>query len=91
MCILSRLVVNLLVINLNFYHQGEHLESTLKGLSILKGSQHTDHYTLVNHAYPNCESHQDYKSIVSDEATNVFNGKIMVEQNRPENECLSAE
>ena len=66
--------------NLNFYHQGEHLESTLKGLSILKGSQHTDHYTLVNHAYPNCESHQDYKSIVSDEATNVFNGKIMVEQ-----------
>ena len=66
--------------NLNFYHQGEHLESTLKGLSILQGSQHTDHYTLVNHAYPNCESHQDYKSIVSDEATNVFNGKIMVEQ-----------
>ena len=66
--------------NLNFYHQGEHLESTLKGLSILKGSQHTDHYTLVNHAYPNCESHQDYKSIVSDEATNVFNGKIMVDQ-----------
>ena len=66
--------------NLNFYHQGEYLESTLKGLSILKGTQHTDHYTLVNHAYPNCESHQDYKSIVSDEATNVFNGKIMVEQ-----------
>ena len=46
----------------------------------MQGSQHTDHYTLVNHAYPNCESHQDYKSIVSDEATNVFNGKIMVEQ-----------
>ena len=66
--------------NLNFYHQGEYLESTLKGLSILKGSQHTDHYTLVNHAHPNCESHQDYKSIVNDEATNVFNGKIMVEQ-----------
>ena len=66
--------------NLNFYHQGEYLESTLKGLSILQGTQHTDHYTLVNHAYPNCESHQDYKSIVSDEATNVFNGKIMVEQ-----------
>ena len=66
--------------NLNFYHQGEYLESTLKGLSILQGNQHTDHYTLVNHAHPNCESHQDYKSIVSDEATNVFNGKIMVEQ-----------
>ncbi|RKW13968.1 MAG: Fe-S cluster assembly protein SufD, partial [Capnocytophaga sp.] len=66
--------------NLNFYHHGEYLESTLKGLSILEGNQHTDHYTLVNHAEPNCESHQDYKSIVNDQATNVFNGKIMVEQ-----------
>lgn len=66
--------------NLNFYHHGEYLESTLKGLSILSDSQHTDHYTLVNHAQPNCESHQDYKSIVLDEATNVFNGKIMVEK-----------
>ena len=66
--------------NLNFYHHGEYLESTLKGLSILEGQQHTDHYTLVNHAHPNCESHQDYKSIVNGVATNVFNGKIMVEQ-----------
>ena len=66
--------------NLNFYHHGEYLESTLKGLSILQGTQHTDHYTLVNHAQANCESHQDYKSIVNGEATNVFNGKIMVEQ-----------
>lgn len=66
--------------NLNFYHHGEYLESTLKGLSILQGTQHTDHYTLVNHAQANCESHQDYKSIVNEEATNVFNGKIMVEQ-----------
>lgn len=66
--------------NLNFYHHGEYLESTLKGLSILEGQQHTDHYTLVNHAHPNCESHQDYKSIVNGAATNVFNGKIMVEQ-----------
>ena len=66
--------------NLNFYHHGEYLESTLKGLSILEGNQHTDLYTLVNHAEPNCESHQDYKSIVNDQATNVFNGKIMVEQ-----------
>jgi Fe-S cluster assembly protein SufD len=23
--------------------------------------QHVDHYTLVQHATPNCESHQDYK------------------------------
>ena len=66
--------------NLNFYHHGEYLESTLKGISILDGTQHTDHYTLVNHAQPNCESHQDYKSILMGESVNVFNGKIMVEK-----------
>lgn len=66
--------------NLNFFHKGEHLESTLKGITILEDNQHTDHYTLVHHAQPNCESHQDYKSIVRDKATNVFNGKIMVDK-----------
>lgn len=66
--------------NLNFYHNGEHLESTLKGISILSERQHVDNYTLVNHAQPNCESHQDYKAILSDHSTGVFNGKIMVEK-----------
>lgn len=66
--------------NLNFYHHGEHLESTLKGITILSGTQHVDNYTLVNHAEPNCESHQDYKAILSDQSAGVFNGKIMVEK-----------
>ncbi|MDD3004287.1 Fe-S cluster assembly protein SufD [Flavobacterium sp.] len=66
--------------NLNFYHQGEHIESTLKGITIIEGKQHVDHYTLVQHATPNCESHQNYKTILDDKATGVFNGKIFVEK-----------
>lgn len=66
--------------NLNFYHQGERLESTLKGITIIEGKQHVDHYTLVNHASPNCESHQNYKGIYNDRSTGVFNGKIFVEK-----------
>ena len=66
--------------NLNFYHQGEHINSTLKGITIIGDKQHVDHYTLVNHATPNCESHQNYKTILSDSATGVFNGKIFVEK-----------
>lgn len=66
--------------NLNFYHKGDHLESTLKGISILDGTQCVDNYTLVNHAEPNCESHQDYKAILSGNSAGVFNGKIMVEK-----------
>ena len=66
--------------NLNFYHQGERIESILKGITIIGDKQHVDHYTLVQHATPNCESHQNYKNILSDSAIGVFNGKIFVEK-----------
>ena len=66
--------------NLNFYHQGERIDSTLKGITIIGDKQHVDHYTLVQHATPNCESHQNYKTILNDSATGVFNGKIYVEK-----------
>lgn len=66
--------------NLNFYHFGERLTSTLNGITIIGENQHVDHYTLVNHAQPNCESFQDYKGIFSDRSTGVFNGKVYVEK-----------
>ena len=66
--------------NLNFYHDGERIVSFLNGITIIGESQHVDHYTLVQHATPNCESHQDYKGIFSDKAVGVFNGKIFVEK-----------
>lgn len=66
--------------NLNFYHQGERIQSNLKGITILNNKQHVDHYTLVHHAQPNCESHQNYKGIFADQSTGVFNGKIYVEK-----------
>lgn len=66
--------------NLNFYQRGEHINSTLKGITLLQGKQHVDHNTLVYHAQPNCESHQDYKGIFSDRSIGVFNGKILVDK-----------
>ncbi len=66
--------------NLNFYHFGERLTSTLNGITIIGEKQHVDHFTLVQHSTPNCESFQDYKGIYSDRSTGVFNGKIYVEK-----------
>ena len=66
--------------NLNFYHFGERIVSNLNGITIIGEKQHVDHYTLVQHSTPNCESHQDYKGIYSDRSTGVFNGKIFVEK-----------
>ena len=71
---------NLVRNNLNYFHKGQHIMSTLKGLTILKDKQHIDHNTLVSHSKPNCESHQDYKGIFSDHSKGVFNGKIYVDK-----------
>jgi Fe-S cluster assembly protein SufD len=66
--------------NLNFYQDGEHVNSVMKGVSILGEKQHVDHHTLVHHRQPNCESHQDYKGIYGEQSTGVFNGKIIVDK-----------
>ena len=66
--------------NLNFYQNGERIDSTMKGITIIGDKQHVDHNTLVHHIEPNCESHQDYKGIFDDNATGVFNGKVVVEK-----------
>ena len=66
--------------NLNFFQNGERIDSILKGVTILGDKQHVDHNTLVHHIEPNCESHQDYKGVFGDSSTGVFNGKIVVER-----------
>ena len=64
--------------NLNYYQKGSYINSTMKGITIIDDKQLVDHHTLVDHANPNCESHQDYKGIYSGSSTGVFNGKIVV-------------
>ena len=76
--------------NLNFYQEGERLDSTLKGITIIGDKQHVDHNTLVHHIEPNCESHQDYKGIFSDRATGVFNGKVLVNKDAQKTNAFQA-
>ncbi|MFV0248475.1 MAG: Fe-S cluster assembly protein SufD [Tenacibaculum sp.] len=66
--------------NLNFFQKGKGVNSILKGITITENKQLVDHYTLVHHTEPNCESHQDYKGIFNDRSTGVFNGKVIVEK-----------
>ena len=76
--------------NLNFYQNGERIDSTLKGITIIGDKQHVDHSTLVHHIEPNCESHQDYKGIFGDNATGVFNGKVVVEKEAQKTNAFQA-
>jgi len=66
--------------NLEFFQEGEHIDSTLNGITIIGEKQLVDNHTLVMHKYPNCESHELYKGIYFDKATGVFNGKVIVEK-----------
>lgn len=66
--------------NLHFYHKAPEIYSTMKGITLIEGSQFVDHHTLVHHAHPNCESYQEYKGVFGGKATGVFNGKIIVEK-----------
>jgi len=66
--------------NLNFYQNGQRIDSTMKGVTIIGDGQLVDHHTLVHHRQPNCESHQDYKGIYDGNSTGVFNGKIVVDR-----------
>lgn len=76
--------------NLNFYQNGERIDSTLKGVTIIGNKQHVDHSTLVHHIEPNCESHQDYKGIFGDNATGVFNGRVIVNKEAQKTNAFQA-
>lgn len=76
--------------NLNFYQEGQRIDSTLKGITIIGDKQHVDHNTLVHHIEPNCESHQDYKGIFGERSTGVFNGKVVVEKEAQKTNAFQA-
>ena len=58
--------------------RGENAEAQLNGLYVLDGEQHGDHQTRIEHAAPNCPSHEIYKGILDGSAHGVFNGKVYV-------------
>ena len=57
---------------------GEGCEATVNGLYHLDGKQHVDNHTLIEHAEPNCTSHELYKGILAGASSGVFRGRIHV-------------
>jgi Fe-S cluster assembly protein SufD len=64
--------------DINVFVNGEHCESWLNGANLGTGNQIVDNHTRIDHAKPNCNSFEVYKSILRDRALGVFNGKIFV-------------
>lgn len=57
---------------------GEQVQTVLNGLYMISGNQLADCRTRIEHAKPNCESHEMYKGILDNHARGVFNGRIHV-------------
>lgn len=66
--------------DLNVVLNGEGAEATMNGLVLINGKQHCDNHTLLDHAKPNCPSHELYKYVLGGSSTGVFRGKILVRQ-----------
>jgi Fe-S cluster assembly protein SufD len=64
--------------NLNIEVNGTNCSTHLNGAYLLKGNQHVDNHTLVDHKMPHCESNELYKGVIDDNSTAVFNGKVFV-------------
>jgi Fe-S cluster assembly protein SufD len=59
---------------------GQGAYATLNGLVLLEGEQHCDNHTLLDHAKPDCPSHELYKHVLADASSAVFKGQIYVNQ-----------
>lgn len=66
-------------VHLKFTAEGA--EAFVDGLYMLSGEQHHDTHSTIDHALPNCISHQTYKGVLNDRSRGVFNGKVFVREN----------
>jgi Fe-S cluster assembly protein SufD len=76
--------INVVAGSANSRHQvftvldGENTNLRVNGATMLKGTQHADSTLVVEHAAPHCESRELFKTVIDNEATGVFQGKIIV-------------
>lgn len=67
-------------INLNANLIGEGVNCSLNGLSLSNDKQHSDAHVITNHHAAHCTSSQNFKSILKDRSSGVFNGRSIVHE-----------
>ena len=53
-------------------------QAHFRGVSLLDGRCHADTTLVITHTAPHCESRELYKHILDDEATGIYQGKVIV-------------
>lgn len=65
---------------LDLTFKGEHSECFLNGCVIADKEQRVDNNTMIDHAVPNCYSHELYKYVLDDKAVGAFAGLVLVRE-----------
>ncbi|HEY5622078.1 MAG TPA: Fe-S cluster assembly protein SufD, partial [Pontiella sp.] len=63
-------------------------EAICNGLYLLKENQIFDTHLFMDHAVPQCNSHELYKGILDDRARAVFCGRILVQQDAQQTDAI---
>lgn len=60
------------------HFSGENTKASISGLSLLRDTAVMDNTLFVDHAVPNCESEETFRSVLDDASRGVFQGSILV-------------
>ena len=70
--------------------QGEGGHAAIDGLYLVGEDQLIDSHTSIDHAVPNCTSHELYKGILRGNGHGVFNGKIFVRKDAQKTDSVQS-
>lgn len=59
-------------------HEGAGAHCQLDGIYLLRGNEHVDYHTCIEHAAPHCTTDETFRGIIGDKARAVFNGRIHI-------------
>ena len=67
-------------LNIKSHLKGQGSDCSLSGISLTKKGHHIDNNIIINHHSPNCMSSQNFRSILKDKSSGVYNGRTIVKK-----------
>ena len=67
-------------LNIKSHLKGQGSDCSLSGISLTKEGHHIDNNIIINHHSPNCMSSQNFRSILKDRSSGVYNGRTIVKR-----------
>lgn len=67
--------------NIHCELRGEGAECSLNGLTLSDNKNQIDNHIITEHISPHCISNQNFKTVLKDQSSGVFNSKVIVRNN----------